>query len=162
MENLKLSFEIKEKGDKKILKLYNWEDGKYYDESELKKITEKALMKKRVDDKVSIVYKENQDFYGISFDNSQLQLSPLEGGSICARCRHCYALPDSEGGCERARVHTILYYRKNSSVSKGELVKVSDRIERFKFVKKGFETFNVKKNYEFLIVQKCKRFEADN
>lgn len=162
MSILKLSFEIKEKGDKKILKLYTWNDGKYYGEQELEKVTEKKLMKMRLSGKVSIVYKKNSELYGTSFDNPKLLLSPLEGGSICARCKHCYALPDSEGGCERARVHTIAFYRRNQWASREEIITASDRIEKFKFVKKGYETFNVRNNYEFLIIQKCQKFEADN
>lgn len=74
------------------------------------------------------------------------------GTHLCGRCKKMSALSDCQGGCRKVRDVSIVYANSSNKA----LLRRSKRIEKYKFITLGFESFNT--TQDAFIVLKCQNY----
>lgn len=75
---------------------------------------------------------------------------------MCVDCMRCRALPEELGGCSKVRDCSIEAYSIEGN-SYSDAVDLSKRIEKYHFIKYGYEAFGV--SHEVFCVGKCDNYE---
>lgn len=148
---------------------------------QLKPITEEELFQVRLKNKPTFILKVNDNIYYANIRKTMRFFARCGYNHLCPTCRHCSALDDEEGGCQKVRdldISTALSERiailKAKLQYSGQIEKItprflrqsciaeaiqeSKRIEKYPFVAYGFETFGT--NTESLAILDCENFEG--
>ena len=122
-----------------------------------RRITEEELLKIRKSGIPSFILKVGKRLYYTSVPKSfSINSNFTEiGRHMCAWCNRCRAIDESMGGCQKVSDCSIDVYQSEVGNLR-EAILMSKRIEKYDFVKYGFETFNV--SVEVLAVIKCKNY----
>lgn len=123
----------------------------------MQQITEAELLRYRLYGKPGFVLKSNDNYYytEIPKDLRFIACNTLLGGHCCRNCRRLSAASDADGGCEKVRNASILYYKEYSN---RKAIELSQRIEKYDFITFGFESFNTL--HDALIVIECDHYES--
>lgn len=134
-------------------------------------ISREELFKKRMNiEDAGFVFKNEYDlFYTKIPKTTNFIASPLfslkDKPHMCAHsenlpnggcCNHLSALPTKLGGCDKVFCRSVKFYlSKNYSIT--DAVMQSERIEKFDFIKIGYESFNT--DVPFICVLNCTNYE---
>lgn len=147
---------VKRVYDEKIIKTKKGKRRKYLKEDLLERlqiITDKELLKARLNGKSGVVVKWDKQLYYCPIEKDDV-IDITVPEHLCTFCARCSAALDPKG-CSKVRARTVEGLRQEGySVLKSILY--SDRIERFDFIERGVETFGTRR--DFLIIVKCKNY----
>ena len=107
---------------------------------ELKKVSKEELASYRVEGVSSFVVKVDEEFYHTAIPKTiSFMSAKIMGTHQCGFCNRLSAASDKDGGCAKVRNR-------------------SKCIERYPWIKKGYETFNTRQD-SFVVVE-CQRYQA--
>ena len=127
----------------------------------LREVDEKELLLLRHSGEPGFVLKlGNHLFYAKIREKMRLLSQEILGSQICSskgnECKRFSAADDCDGGCAKVRDIGYDSYQREGRNTAQMLVK-SKRIEKYAFVKKGYETFNTVS--DAFVVLECNRYE---
>ena len=124
---------------------------------ELRKVTPKEIFYLRKVGKPGFVLKLGDElFYAEVFWKIHLNFPINEfEDHLCGKCSKCRAVEDEFGGCKKVRDCSFENYMRSGS-SEWNSLDLSKRIEKYDFIKAGYEIFNVKS--EVFLVSECVKF----
>lgn len=128
------------------------------------KTSEHEIIRKRFKVKPGIIFKKGGELFVAEMPKGfRLSLiRNLLSEHKCRDCEHLSAKPDCYGGCAKVRDRTFRYMYGEETIKhrKVELlrdIQMSQRIEKYAFIEKGVETFNVPILETFVL--ECAHFE---
>ena len=147
---------------------------------QLSPITAEKLLQLRRENKPTFILKKNDSLYFARIRKSMRFFARCGYIHLCPTCKHCSALDDDEGGCQKIRDldlsialnekmailrEKLRYSGQIEKATSGflrrscliEAIESSKRIEKYPFVAYGFETFGA--STESLAILKCENFE---
>ena len=129
-------------------------------DNKLTEISRKTLFKIRYEKKIGLVFKYQYKYFYTSTDIKKVVRDyRSQSTHICANCEHMSAAPDCDGGCANVRDFLPEFYLTHGH-NLIESIQLSNRIEKYDFIKLGLETFN---NPEIggnvFLVNECQNFE---
>ncbi len=121
----------------------------------LRKVEKKEILQLRYSGRPGFILKLGDDLYYGDITADVRIYNNLENFEkhMCATCNRCRAASDNMGGCQKVR--DIL--PDDSAMSKKKKIAEDKRIEKYDFVKIGYETFNCKA--EVLGIVKCTHYK---
>lgn len=119
----------------------------------LKEVTEEELLMYRASKNPGLVFVfDGKHYYCPIPQHFSLHLGAHQCSLNGKVCDHLSALPDEMGGCQKVKDFCIGSFNGRYTDLKG-----SKRIEKYTFIKCGFEIFNV--DFEHLVVLKCSHYK---
>lgn len=121
----------------------------------LTEIDADSLFEARASGKPGFVFKCGSALYYTKISKKARFFSTSNLGThLCSKCKKMSALSDSHGGCRKVRdiCLTSPFLCQNKT-----LLKNSKRIEKYKFITLGFESFNT--TQDAFIVLKCQNYK---
>lgn len=147
---------VKRVYDEKIIKTKKGKKRKYLKEDLLERlqiITDKELLKARLNGKSGVVVKWDKQLYYCPIEKDDV-IDITVPEHLCTFCARCSPALDPKG-CAKVRARTVDGLKQEGYSIKDSIF-YSDRIEAFSFIKKGVETFNTKR--EFLVIVECENY----
>lgn len=124
----------------------------------LKEIAERDIAKLRMSGKPVFLLKINGRYYR-AFISKRLHLlaHDLIGDHMCKYCDKAIATSDECGGCQKVRDRDFNECL-SADVTKRKAMQDSKRIEKYPFIKAGYESFGV--NQETFMVAECDNYKS--
>lgn len=126
---------------------------KQVDKFPITRVTRSQIKNYRLDGKPYCLIKSNGR-YVIAPIPDNLSLTNVTCKHLCSVCDHCFARPESEGGCSKI---CDLSADEYSDLSENQAIDESMRLEKYDFITTGFETIGTNGANVF-IVMNCNHF----
>lgn len=129
-------------------------------------VVQKFRLAKITPEKLNLVRQSSKSFciaksegkYVITEIPSNLCLVNTLGPHLCNSCSHCYATSESYGGCSKVCDRHI---DEHTDLPKPLAVEYSARLEKYDFIKKGFETIGCTSCNAFIVLN-CEHYVQDS
>lgn len=129
-------------------------------EVEFREITQEELMKHRISGKPGVVMKDDDKIFYAEYQRGMsIYLRCMTSKHVCGQsgreCKRFSTASDCNGGCAKVRDLFITAYAQNTR-NFAKAHSQSKRIEKYEFVREGFEIFN--SPHYMLLVTKCSNY----
>jgi hypothetical protein len=125
----------------------------------ISRVTEKEALNLRRHEKLGFILKMGDKIYYAKLPpEAKFLFQRIFTKHLCSTCAHCFARPSSEGGCEKIMDPDFYWYGDHIGTIMENIIG-SKRIEKYPFIQRGFQTFNI--DEQDFIIAACKNYCAE-
>lgn len=127
----------------------------------LKSISEKTLLQKRLSGVPGFLAKINGMYYYTEVPSDFKLPSKFMGESHCCSpdkgiCRNFIPISSADGGCDKVLDSCVTFQLRHGFKRRAAIIN-SHRLEKYPWITRGYETFNIPGNVNAFLVAECAR-----